>query len=65
MASGGGYAVTLSVLRVFHCEKCRIRIRDHCLRSLDRYQGATALLFLKQQSFALFLKREEEIYVIF
>ena len=33
------YTVTLLVLRVFHCERCRIRTRDHCLRRLERYQG--------------------------
>ena len=33
--------VTLPVLRVFHCERCRIRTRDHCLSSLERYQWAT------------------------
>ena len=35
------YTVTLPVLRVFHYERCRIRTRDHCLRSLELYQWAT------------------------
>ena len=32
--------VTLPVLRVFHCERYRIRTRDHYLNSLERYQWA-------------------------
>ena len=24
-------------LEIFHCERCRIRTRDHCLSSLERY----------------------------
>ena len=35
------YTVTLPLLRVFHCERCRIRTRDHCLSSLEHYQWAT------------------------
>ena len=32
------YTVTLPVLRVFHCERCRIRTRDNCLSSLKANQ---------------------------
>ena len=39
------YTAALPVLRVFHCEKCRIRNRDHCLRSLKGCQWATTSLF--------------------
>ena len=45
-ASGGGfplcpeiftvYTVTLPVLTVFQCERCRIRTRDHRVSSLER-----------------------------
>ena len=32
------YTVTFTVLRVFHCERCQIRTRDHCLSSLEHCQ---------------------------
>ena len=35
------YTLTLPV---FHCERCWIRTRDHCISSLERYQWATTYL---------------------
>ena len=40
------YTVTLPVLRVLYSERCRIRIRDHCISSLERYQCTTTFHFL-------------------
>ena len=51
LASGGGLPLCPEILQYtqwlclssefFHCERCRIRTRDHCLSSLERYQWAT------------------------
>ena len=35
------YTVTLPVLIIFQCERCRIRTRDHCFSSLDHNQWDT------------------------
>ena len=35
---------TLSVLNVFHCQRCRIWTQYHCLRSLGRYHWAIILI---------------------
>ena len=56
--------VALPVLRVLHCERCRIRTRDYCLRSLERCQLATtspSLLLWQVQIFQFFL--EHTIFV--
>ena len=52
------YTVTLPVRRVFHCERYRIRTRDHCLRSLMRYQWATTSLFYHFGVLGRFLSKE-------
>ena len=39
------YTVTLPVLRNFHCERCRIRTRDHTdLSSLERYNYVKTII---------------------
>ena len=48
------YTVTLPVLRGLHCERCRIRTRDHC-------QWATTSSKNKKEQITLYNRRREQI----